>query len=42
MLGAGILVPTGAVAAGREKRIYEAVPLKMLGGRRRDIAFGYL
>lgn len=41
-LGAGILVLAGAVAAGREKRIYEAVLLKMLGGRRRDIAFGYL
>lgn len=41
-LGAGILVLAGAVAAGREKRIYEAVLLKMLGGRRRDVAFGYL
>jgi len=41
-LGAGILVVAGAVAAGREKRIYEAVLLKMLGGRRRDIAFGYV
>lgn len=41
-LGAGILVLAGAVAAGREKRIYEAVLLKMLGGRRRDIALGYL
>jgi putative ABC transport system permease protein len=41
-LGAGILVVAGAVAAGREKRIYEAVLLKMLGGRRRDIALGYL
>jgi putative ABC transport system permease protein len=41
-LGAGILVLAGAVAAGREKRIYEAVLLKMLGGRRRDIAFGYV
>ena len=41
-LGAGILVVAGAVAAGREKRIYEAVLLKMLGGRRRDIALGYV
>ena len=41
-LGAGILVLAGAVAAGREKRIYEAVLLKMLGGSRRDIAIGYL
>lgn len=41
-LGAGILVLAGAVAAGREKRIYEAVLLKMLGGRRRDIALGYV
>lgn len=41
-LGAGILVLAGAVAAGREKRIYEAVLLKMLGGRRRDVALGYL
>ena len=30
------------MAAGREKRIYEAVLLKMLGGRRRDVALGYL
>ncbi len=41
-LAAGILVLAGAVAAGREKRIYEAVLLKMLGGRRRDVALGYL
>lgn len=41
-LAAGMLVLAGAVAAGRERRIYEAVLLKMLGGTTGDIARGYL
>jgi putative ABC transport system permease protein len=39
---AGVLVLAGAMAAGQERRIYEAVLIKMLGGRRRDIALGFL
>lgn len=38
----GVLVLAGAMATGQQKRIYEAVLLKMLGGRRRDVAWGYL
>jgi putative ABC transport system permease protein len=41
-LAAGMLVLAGAVAAGRERRIYEAVLLKMLGGTSGDVARGYL
>ncbi|MDY0882048.1 ABC transporter permease [Dongia soli] len=41
-LAAGMLVLAGAIAAGRERRIYEAVLLKMLGGTAGDIARGYL
>jgi putative ABC transport system permease protein len=41
-LAAGMLVLAGAIAAGRERRIYEAVLLKMLGGTTGDIARGYL
>ncbi len=41
-LAAGMLVLAGAIAAGRERRIYEAVLLKMLGGTSGDIAKGYL
>jgi len=40
-LAAGMLVLAGAIAAGRERRIYEAVLLKMLGGTSGDIARGY-
>jgi len=36
-----MLVLAGAIAAGRERRIYEAVLLKMLGGTSGDIARGY-
>ena len=39
---AGVLVLAGAMAAGQERRIYESVLLKMLGGRRRDIAMSFL
>ena len=39
---AGVLVLAGAMAAGQERRIYEAVLIKMLGGRRRDIAISFL
>lgn len=41
-LAAGMLVLAGAIAAGRERRIYEAVLLKMLGGTTGDVARGYL
>jgi putative ABC transport system permease protein len=41
-LVAGVLVLAGAMAAGQERRIYESVLLKMLGGRRRDIAMSFL
>lgn len=39
---AGVLVLAGAMAAGQQRRIYESVLLKMLGGRRRDIAMSFL
>jgi putative ABC transport system permease protein len=39
---AGMLVLAGAMAAGQQRRIYESVLLKMLGGRRRDIAASFL
>src|SRR5581483_256164 len=39
---AGVLVLAGAMAAGQERRIYESVLVKMLGGRRRDIAVSFL
>ena len=41
-LVAGVLVLAGAMAAGQQRRIYEFVLLKMLGGRRRDIAMSFL
>jgi putative ABC transport system permease protein len=41
-LAAGMLVLAGAMAAGQQRRIYESVLLKMLGGRRRDIAISFL
>ncbi|WP_395019494.1 ABC transporter permease [Dongia sp.] len=41
-LVAGVLVLAGAMAAGQQRRIYESVLLKMLGGRRRDIAMSFL
>lgn len=39
---AGMLVLSGAMAAGQQRRIYEAVLLKMLGGTRRDVAWGFV
>lgn len=39
---AGVLVLSGAVAAGRRRRIYDAVVLKTLGATRRDILGAYL
>ncbi len=41
-LAAGMLVLAGAIATGNERRHYEAVLLKMLGGTRADVLFGYL
>jgi len=41
-LAAGILVLAGAVAAGHRRRIYDAVVLKVLGARRRDIARAFM
>ncbi len=38
---AGVLVLAGAVAAGRRKRIYDAVVLKTLGATRGDILYAY-
>lgn len=39
---AGALVLAGAVAAGRRRRLYEAVVLKTLGATRRDLLKAYL
>jgi putative ABC transport system permease protein len=41
-LGLGALVLSGAIAAGQQRRIYEAIVLKVLGGTRRRIALGFL
>ena len=41
-LAAGALVVAGAVAAGRRRRVYDAVVLKVLGATRADIARAYL
>ncbi|OSQ49951.1 ABC transporter permease [Thalassospira alkalitolerans] len=38
---AGVLVLAGAVAAGRRKRIYDAVVLKTLGATRANILYAY-
>jgi putative ABC transport system permease protein len=40
--GQCVLQPAGAMATGQQRRIYEAVLLKMLGGTRRDVALGYV
>ena len=37
MLAAGILVLSGAVAAGHRRRVYDAVILKVLGARRAEV-----
>lgn len=39
---AGVLVLAGAIAAGRRRRIYEAVMLKVLGATRAQIAASFL
>jgi putative ABC transport system permease protein len=41
-LAAGMLVLAGALAAGHRRRIYEAVILKVLGGRRLQVLGAYL
>jgi putative ABC transport system permease protein len=41
-LVSGALVLAGAIAAGRRRRIYEAVVLKTLGATRRQVLFAYL
>ena len=41
-LAAGILALAGTVAARHERRVYEAVVLKVLGARRRDLIKAYL
>ncbi|GGF30642.1 glycosyl transferase family 1 [Aliidongia dinghuensis] len=41
-LGLGALVLSGAIAAGQQRRVYEAIVLKVLGGTRRRIALGFL
>ena len=41
-LAAGVLVLAGALAAGHRRRIYEAVILKVLGGRRLQVLSAYL
>lgn len=38
---AGVLVLSGAIAAGHRKRIYDAVVLKVLGATRRDLISAY-
>lgn len=38
----GILVLAGAMASGRQERIYDSVVLKVLGARRRDLLKTYL
>jgi putative ABC transport system permease protein len=40
-LAAGLLVLASAVAAGQERRIYDAVVLKVLGATRRDVLTAY-
>jgi putative ABC transport system permease protein len=40
-LAAGLLVLASAIAAGQERRIYDAVVLKVLGATRRDVLTAY-
>src|SRR5699024_9636622 len=39
---AGLLVLAGAVAAGQRRRLYDAVVLKVLGARQRDVRRAFL
>lgn len=41
-VAAGLLVLAGAVAAGQRRRVYDAVVLKVLGARRRDVLRSFL
>jgi len=41
-IAAGVLVLAGAIAAGRKRRIYEAVLLKVLGAERKGILKGFI
>lgn len=41
-VAAGLLVLAGAVAAGQQRRVYDAVVLKVLGARRRDVLRSFL
>lgn len=41
-LAVGALVLSGAIAAGQQRRVYEAIVLKVLGGTRRRLALGFL
>jgi len=41
-LAAGVLVLGGAIAAGHQRRVYDAVVLKVLGATRNAIAGAYL
>ncbi|MDF2095243.1 ABC transporter permease [Aquibaculum arenosum] len=41
-VAAGLLVLAGAVAAGQRRRVYDAVVLKVLGARRRDVLRAFL
>lgn len=41
-LVSGTLVLTGAIAAGRRRRIYDSIVLKVLGATRRDIVTAYI
>lgn len=41
-LVSGVLVLAGAIAAGRRRRIYDSVVLKVLGATRRDIVTAYI
>ncbi|MGO9785406.1 MAG: ABC transporter permease [Stellaceae bacterium] len=41
-IAAGVLVLAGAIAAGRKRRIYEAVLLKVLGAERKSVLKGFI
>jgi putative ABC transport system permease protein len=41
-LAAGVLALAGAVAAGHDRRVYDAVVMKVLGARRRDVLKAFL
>jgi putative ABC transport system permease protein len=41
-IAAGVLVLAGAIAAGRKRRIYESVLLKVLGAERKSVLTGFI